>query len=80
MASRKTKPDEIKGVTLRSIRTPGRSDPAARFKGTAPEKGKVVRFTLSNGGTYSGIVADATDANGEVLVEFKDGLTPIQPE
>ncbi len=80
MASRKTKPDEIEGVTLTSIRTPGRSEPAARFKGNAPEKGKTIRFTLSNGVTYSGTVADATDADGEVLVEFKDGLTPIHPE
>ena len=26
--------------------------------------------------TYAGIVADATDADGEVLVEFRHGLTP----
>jgi len=42
-----------------------------------PEKGDVMQFTMSNGVTYSGTVADATEADGEVLVEFISGLVPV---
>ena len=45
--------------------------------GDVPEKGDVLQFAMSNGVTYSGTVADATEASGEVLVEFTSGLVPV---
>jgi hypothetical protein len=51
--------------------------PAMIYKGDAPEKGDVLQFAMSNGVTYSGTVADFTDSDGEVLVEFTSGLVPV---
>jgi hypothetical protein len=45
--------------------------------GDVPEKGDVLQFAMSNGVTYSGTVADATEAGGEVLAEFTSGLVPV---
>jgi len=47
------------------------------YKGDVPEKGAVMQFAMPNGVTYSGTVADATEAGGEVLVEFTSGLVPV---
>lgn len=69
--------DPIK-ATLARIR-PDDQHPVAIYRGTAPEKGKVIRITLDNGLTYSGKVADVTEADGEVMVEFKDGIAPVYP-
>ena len=33
---------------------------------------------MSNGVTYSGTVAEFTDADGEVLVEFTNGILPVK--
>lgn len=54
--------------------------PAARFKGDAPAKGSKITLKLDNGALYSGIVQDATAADGEALVEFSGGLTPVAPK
>lgn len=51
--------------------------PFARFKGKAPKSGEVLEFKLENGVTYTGIVSEAKEADGEVLAEFKDGVTPV---
>lgn len=69
----------VEGVKLTRIR---KSDdepqhPVARYKGEAPSVGDTLTFTLENDVTYSGKVSDATEADGEVLAEFKDGLTPV---
>lgn len=69
-------PIPLEGVKL--IRMPLEenkvSHPAALFKGSAPKAGSTVQFTLDNGVTYRGEVADAVDANGEVMVEFSGAL------
>ena len=69
-------PTDIKGVTI--VRMPrGAVDyPAAVYRGTAPAKGETLRFELDNGVTYAGKVHDVTEADGEVLAEFVDGIAP----
>jgi hypothetical protein len=47
------------------------------YKGDVPEKGAVMQFAMPNSVTYSGTVADATEAGGEVLVEFTNGILPV---
>ncbi|WP_260078523.1 hypothetical protein [Phaeobacter inhibens] len=81
-----TKPETpvivVAGVTLgRSpMRANETSHPVAKFKGsTVPERSDVLEFSLANGVTYRGIVADATHVDGEVLVEFSEALQP-KPE
>ena len=69
--------DLIKGVTLTRLKMDGVSKPCALYDGDAPSKGAKIAFKLDNGVVYSGIVADATSADGNVLVEFKDGITPV---
>jgi len=54
------------------------STPAMIYKGDVPEKGAVMQFLMPNGVTYSGTVADVTEADGEVLVEFTDGILPVK--
>ena len=58
--------------------TPTGTTPAMICNGDVPEKGDVLQFSMSNGVTYSGTVADATEAGGEVLVEFTSGLVPVK--
>lgn len=69
----------IKANIARMPRGPhdkGPDHPAVLFKGDVPTKGGKLYVRLDNGFVYSGIVADATDVEGEVLVEFRDGLAP----
>lgn len=65
----------------RLIRVPrgDKNFPAAIYTGDTPEPGDEITFALENGVTYSGIVHDATAVDGEVMVEFEDGLTPVLP-
>ena len=51
--------------------------PIARFKGDVPKPGDLLEFTLANDVTYVGTVSDATEVDGEVIAEFKDGLAPL---
>ena len=74
---KKGKPDLIKGVTLTRINQGGVSAPCALYDGEVPKKDERITFKLDNGVTYTGIVADATEADGTVLVEFKDGIAPV---
>jgi len=69
----------ITGARIVTMPTPTGTTPAMICNGDVPEKGDVLQFAMSNGVTYSGTVADATEAGGEVLVEFTDGLTPSKP-
>lgn len=50
--------------------------PAAVYRGDKPRKGSALRL-LIEGVIYEGHVADVTDHDGELLVEFVDGLAPI---
>ena len=65
----------IKGARLIRIARGDQRYPAAIYKGEAPAKGSKIMLKMGNGSTYSGIVHDATEADGEVIVEFRDGLT-----
>lgn len=70
----------ILGAKLVTLNTDGSSAPALIYRGPVPKVGTKLLATLDNGVTYAGIVADATEADGEVLVEFRDGLKPqIEP-
>jgi len=75
-AASKSVPETTKGVTLTRLTQDGVSSPCALYRGSAPAKGDKIKFKLANGITYAGIVADATEADGEVLVEFKNGIQP----
>lgn len=66
----------IDDVQIVRTKQDGISPPCALYKGTAPDVGATIKFRLDNGVVYSGVVAEVTDAAGEVLVEFKDGIQP----
>ena len=68
----------ITGARIFTMPTPTGTTPAMIYNGDVPEKGDVLQFAMSNGVTYSGTVADATEASGEVLVEFTSGLVPVK--
>ena len=65
----------IKGARLIRLARGDQRYPAAIYKGEAPAKGIKITLKMGNGSIYSGIVHDATEADGEVIVEFRDGLT-----
>lgn len=71
------KPNEIKGARIVRINNDGVSAPCIVYDGEEPAKGSTIKFELDNGVTYSGKVADVTSADGNVLVEFKDGIVPV---
>lgn len=62
---------------VRLGRGDGHSPPCLLYDGAAPYKGEQVTFTLDNGVKYTGSVADAVEVDGNVFVEFKDGITPV---
>jgi len=68
----------ITGASIVTMPTPTGTTPAMIYKGKAPEVGAVMQFAMPNGVTYSGTVADATEADGEVLVEFTNGILPVK--
>ena len=73
----RAKAGPITGARIVTMPTPTGTTPAMIYKGCVPEKGAVMQFAMANGVTYSGTVADATEAGGEVLVEFTSGLVPV---
>jgi hypothetical protein len=64
-------------VVARIGRGDGHSPPCLSYDGAAPEVGEEITFTLENGVTYFGIVADAIEADGNVFVEFASGMNPV---
>ena len=66
----------ITGAKIVTMPTKTGSTPAMIYKGDVPEVGAVMQFLMPNGVTYSGTVAGATEADGEVLVEFTNGILP----
>ena len=68
----------ITGARIVTMPTQTGTTPAMIYNGDVPEKGDVLQFAMANGVTYSGTVADATGAGGEVLVEFTSGLVPVK--
>jgi len=76
-SSKKT--EKITGARIVTMPTKTGTTPAMIYKGKTPKAGDVLHFAMPNGVTYSGTVADATDADGEVLVEFTDGILPELP-
>ena len=71
----KTRP--ITGARIVTMPTPTGTTPAMIYNGKTPKAGDVLHFAMPNGVTYSGTVVDATEAGGEVLVEFTSGLVPV---
>ena len=74
----RAKAGPITGARIVTMPTPTGTTPAMIYNGDVPEKGDVLQFAMSNDVTYSGTVADATEAGGEVLVEFTSGLVPVK--
>jgi len=74
----RAKTGPITGALIVTMQTPTGTTPAMLYKGDVPEKGAVMQFAMPNGIIYSGTVADATEAGGEVLVEFTNGILPIK--
>jgi len=72
----KTRP--ITGARIVTMPTPTGTTPAMIYNGKTPKAGDVLHFAMPNGVTYSGTVVDATEAGGEVLVEFTSGLVPVK--
>lgn len=75
-------PRRVEGVQLiRMPMAPNKpSHPVAVFRGEAPAKGETLEFTLENGVTYRGEVAEAVAASGEVMAEFTGPLTVAPKE
>jgi len=73
----RAKAGPITGARIVTMPTPTGTTPAMIYNGDVPEKGDVLQFAMSNGVTYSGTVADATEAGGKVLVEFTNGILPV---
>lgn len=67
----------ITGARLVQVPRDGLKYPAAIYRGDKPSKGSKISLKMKNGTTYEGLVHDSTEADGEVLVEFRDGLTPL---
>lgn len=67
----------LEGVTLRRVEQGGASVPVAFFKGSAPDVGVRVSF-LVDGLSMVGTVKDAVETDGEVMVEFADGLSAVK--
>ena len=68
----------ITGARIVTMPTKTGTTPAMIYKGKTPKAGDVLQFAMSNGVTYSGTVVDATEEDGEVLVEFTSGLVPVK--
>jgi len=68
-----------KPVKARLIRIPrdGKRYPAAVFKGDEPKKGASLKIDVG-GAIYQGIVHEATEVDGEVIAEFRNGLSPAK--
>jgi hypothetical protein len=68
-----------KPVKARLIRIPrdGKRYPAAVFKGDEPKKGASLKIDVG-GAIYQGIVHEATEVDGEIVVEFRNGLSPAK--
>lgn len=69
-------PTLIVGARLVREERGDRSFPALIFRGEKLESGTEIRVQLENGSTYSGVVLDSAEADGEVYAELRDGLKP----
>lgn len=77
-AASKSTPIHIDGGKIVPMTVGDKTAPALLFNGDAPDVGSKITMTLENGVTYRATVADVVEAGGEVMVEFKDGLSPVQ--
>jgi len=71
-------PEVIEPVRLIKIARGDKNYPAIIYNGEAPQIGETLLMRLDNGVTYTGTVYDMTAVSGEVLVEFTDGISPVQ--
>lgn len=54
------------------------TQPALSCMGDAPEVGSKITMALANGIKYRGEVAAVTAHGDELLIEFTDGIYPVQ--
>ncbi|UWS06759.1 hypothetical protein [Phaeobacter inhibens] len=77
----KSNPEPVVATGVKLIRLPMEpnkaSHPAALYRGPEPKPGDLLQFSSANGVTYQGKVAEATEADGEVLAEFTGPLKVI---
>jgi len=60
--------------TLRPVKRGDTTAPNLFTKDDAPKKGSRIKFKV-RGKTYSAIVAETFDADGETAISFKGGIT-----
>lgn len=67
---------KIKKCSLLPIQNGAITAPGLVFDGDKPAVGATLEFDPGNGVTYTGVVAAVVEADGNNLVEFKDGIAP----
>ena len=67
---KRKKPALIEGGMLRNVQ----NRPTLFYRGDEPEAGETIKFRLANGVTYTGKVATAVAADGEVMCDFTGPL------
>jgi len=76
--SAKPKADKPAKAKLTRIPRDGMRYPAAVIKGgDAPAKGSKLLIDVG-GAIYAGVVFDSTEVDGDVIVEFRNGLSPAK--
>jgi hypothetical protein len=80
MTKKNQKPIEIKGGKIHPLTVGNITMPCLIFKGDEPEIDTFITFKIENGVTYTGVVKDTTKADGEVMVEFHDGIQPVSQQ
>lgn len=68
---------EVDGARIVRGKSDGVSPPCLLFHGDQPRAGDTLVFTLDNGVTYTGQVADAYGVGSEVWVDFVNGIAPV---
>lgn len=78
-ADKKSMPKSVvlKGAKIVRTKTGSVSAPELSCPLPGPDKGQTVEFTLDNGVTYCGVVADVVEVDDTAIIEFKDGISPL---
>jgi hypothetical protein len=74
---KKAAPQSFDVIRLVKIPRGANSYPAAIFKGQVPNAGTKITLNMTNGSVYVGTVREAVKTDGEIICEFRDGLTPV---
>jgi len=71
------KPTVINGSKIKPMFVKGVTTPCLFTSDNAPPNGSTITFKVGRK-TYSGAVAHTFKADGETVVSFKGGITPVQ--